>query len=301
MRRIEECKMRRIAMAAMLMAGLVIGLPVSARAATSLTVVTVKAADGYDWYRAEHAYCPAGKVVYGGGADLTQLSPGITDIKLRSATPFKSTDGSTYGFMAIATNSSYPLGAGQGTWGLTVTAICGPALPGYEIKTATSAADSAAFKSVQVNCSSGRVPLATGATVRPSGMFETRLSLFGTSIDDDPNYNTVGASAGENSTGQQWNWDMIVTAVCAYPPPGYRKLVEVGPADTATYKGKNTHSCPAGTQAFGGGGFVGYYLPGEVHLLQFATRPGTQWQSVTAAWAHPTKTWYAVASTFCAT
>jgi hypothetical protein len=69
---------------------------------------------------------------------------------------------------------------------------------------------------------------------------------------------------------------------------------------TADYKGANTVACPVGTRVFGGGGIIGGQVPGDAHLLQFATIRTTRRQSITA-WAHPTKPWFASASTFCAT
>ena len=102
------------------------------------------------------------------------------------------------------------------------------------------------------------------------------------------------------STGDPARWDLIVTAVCATKPAGWTKLVKVGTIDTADYKGANTLSCPTGTQAYGGAGGVGSFIPGDAHLLQFATIRGTRWQSVTAAWSHPTKAWFATVAVFCA-
>ena len=272
----------------------------SAQAAPVLTSRTTRTEVSNDFYpKSARAVCPPHTVVYGGGADVTGLSPLVTDIFLRSATPYRAADGSS-GFTATALNTRIPFGPGSHEWGLTVTVLCGPKLPGYEIDSSTSASDSSGTKSVSTRCSTGKVPLATGGTVRGEDPYERRVALLGTSVAGDPDHSRVSALAVETSTGDPARWDLIVTAVCATKPAGWTKLVKVGTIDTADYKGANTLSCPTGTQAYGGAGGVGSFIPGDAHLLQFATIRGTRWQSVTAAWSHPTKAWFATVAVFCA-
>jgi hypothetical protein len=176
------------------------------------------AADGVKLIRAEGPYevkgidrrtarCPKGLVVYGGGADIYNgdHAVALTQLEPRADQSFQAT--------AEVADTGY-----RQPWSLTVRVVCGPPLPGMELRTHEMGPIDSGSALDHASCSPGKVAISGGATII-NGKGEVVL----TSIEprQSGGLMTVQALAHEDRSGIAGQWRFTVFAVCADPPNGF--------------------------------------------------------------------------------
>jgi hypothetical protein len=129
-----------------------------------------------------------------------------------------------------------------------VTAVpASAAVPGLQVVSAVSAADSSSPKSALATCPAGKRVIGTGFYI--DGV-EGRVS-----IDDlIPTATTVLATGYETQPGTNAIWWIRAFAVCANPLPGLEIVAVSSGADSMTKA--TTATCPAGKQALGSGAAI---------------------------------------------
>lgn len=248
----------RVRLLIMLVCGLVAALglqvvgAVPAAAIPGLQNVTASSAVNSNVYKPVTATCPAGKVVIGGGGQLT-FATGQVSITYLAPTP----SGNGYEARAYEDFDGY-----AGAWGLTVTAICANIPPGYEIKTATSPSGSPPTASATASCSAGRLVLGTGGAVFPG-----RGWMVLTSILPTPTTGTdrVVVGAAEIQGGYGSAWDVSAWAICANPVGGH-VLTSTPSASNSLSPKTQQNDCPTGRPVHGVGFVFGGAGVGEVFL-----------------------------------
>lgn len=132
------------------------------------------------------------------------------------------------------------------------------AVPGLEIMPpATSATNSASFKSASAVCPSGKVVVGTGARINGGG---------GDVVLDEviPREDRVTVGAYEDEDGTAANWSVTAFAVCANRPSGYT-ITSATSTSAVRFETELSATCPAGRRALGGGAEVTGGL-GEVSI-----------------------------------
>lgn len=158
------------------------------------------------WWRSPTAYCPAGSVLYGVGADHTNNH----HILFRGVSPL------TNGAAEAGAQEDYS--GTTANWQQTAYGVCGPRLSGQVYAQQASASNSNAVRTVSVGCPPGLVVIGAGAKLRGG---EGRVK-----VDNiRPTETTVTVDASEDGVGSTNNWDVVAHAICAYRPEGY-ELVE---------------------------------------------------------------------------
>jgi hypothetical protein len=135
------------------------------------------------------------------------------------------------------------VGAGAGI----VAAPAHAAVPGHQVISAVSSADSSSPKTVTATCPSGKRVVGTGVYVDGAPGAVTVSEIV-------PNKTSVRVTGYEDQTGTSATWWIRAFAVCADPLPG---LTIVSATSAATSDGKAvTATCPAGTATLGVGAAV---------------------------------------------
>ncbi|HEY0638756.1 MAG TPA: hypothetical protein VGD67_13985 [Pseudonocardiaceae bacterium] len=131
-----------------------------------------------------------------------------------------------------------------------VTAGPAAAVPGLVNVSAATVVDSAVAKSATATCPAGLVVIGGGArlTIVTGEVSITRMNPTATGDGYD-------AYAYEDQDGYLGNWGLVVTAICANPPPGYQ-IVTATSVPTSNPSAQVAVACPAGTQVLGTGGAV---------------------------------------------
>jgi hypothetical protein len=119
------------------------------------------------------------------------------------------------------------------------------AVPGYQIVQAQTGTDSATYKSVTVNCPSGKRVVGAGYHL---------LGADGNIVLDDliPGVSSVTVGAGEDQDGTSANWKITGIAICANPLPGHEVVTATsgfGPGDSR----RAAALCPPGKKVVGAG------------------------------------------------
>lgn len=146
-----------------------------------------------------------------------------------------------------------------------VTAAPATAIPGLVNATASSPVDSLS-KSIVALCPAGLRVVGGGARLTVVTGEVAITYLAPTAAGDG-----FEARANEDTTGYAGNWGLIVTAVCATPPPGYA-IVTATSAPASPTTAQALAFCPTGTEVVGSGGAV---FPGGNILLSNMVPTGT--------------------------
>jgi len=178
-------------------------------------------------------------------------------------------------------------------------ATAGPAaaIPGLQNVSAASPVDSSVSKSVVATCPAGKQVVGGGGqlTVITGEASITRLAPTATADGYE-------ARAYEDADGFAGNWGLIVTAVCANPPPGYEIQTAVSPVGSPA-TANVTATCSSGHQVLGTGGAVSRGH-GSVVLTGFLPAPITGPNTVLALGAEvqggTTNSWTVTAWAICA-
>jgi hypothetical protein len=215
------------------------------------------------------ATCPAGTVIYGGGGHLYNVPDG-NQVRLSGLRPLVSLIGLT-GFRASATedDSGY-----NKAWSVTAYAICGPALPGWQVVWSISPTTSNPSNSATVHCPGAKKAISAGAEVSNGGR-DVVLQL----IVPDASLDWAVAAAYEDETGTNASWEVTAYAVCANEPFGLQRVTGV-----QDYEDVHVASaqCPAGFELTGLGGYaVGDATSfGQVYLSSLYPVDAAPWEAV---------------------
>lgn len=190
-------------------------------------------------FKAVTATCPAGQRVIGGGARLT-LATG--EVSITRMAPTAAADG----YQAWAYED---LDGFAGNWGLTVTAVCAPAPPGYAIVTAASPMGSPATASITATCPAGLQVLGTGGTVFPG---RGVVLLTGTIPSPMAAPTSVTVTGAEIAGGFGGGWNVQAWAICAAPVAGLTVAATTSVFNSGSPK-VQTSGCPAGLSVHGVG------------------------------------------------
>jgi hypothetical protein len=135
------------------------------------------------------------------------------------------------------------------TWRLNLTVACG-SVAGYSVVTSTSATDTSARKSINVECPSGAQALGAGwAVLDPTGaIVDGEALLF--------QMNAAGTSwqvAASNRSTFAPSWKLRETVLCATAGavPGYQIVTQLG--GTVTTQSQGSATCPPPKRALAGG------------------------------------------------
>jgi len=135
------------------------------------------------------------------------------------------------------------------TAGLNVaTAAPAAAIPGLGNISVATAVNSNVFKSAVATCPAGQRVIGGGArlTISTGEVSITRMA---------PTAATDGYEAGayEDVDGFAGAWGLVVTAICANPPPGYTVVTAMSPMGSPA-TASATATCPGTLQVLGTGG-----------------------------------------------
>jgi hypothetical protein len=152
------------------------------------------------------AACPAGKVLTGTGAEITD---GIGEVVFDDIRP----NGNTIDPPTAVTVRGHETEAFANSWRVTAYAICVNALPGLVRIPVTSASNSLNAKSITAFCPTGKRLVGTGAEIT-DGIGEVVVTDFRPSGDAAiaPSSVTVAAEEEDPFAG---NWRVTAYAVCA--------------------------------------------------------------------------------------
>jgi hypothetical protein len=237
--------LRAVLVVALTVGASVVAVPDSASAAVP-GLVRVAASSAYDSTSPKRvqAYCPAGKSVIGGGAEIVD---GQGDVLLTAAQFF----GLSQSFFAEA----YEQRTGfTGNWSINVYALCANPLPGLvQVIGAVDAGNSTNPKFKSVSCPTGKQLLSTGFRIIGNAVGEVGLTF----LIPDASLTTVHLGAHElGGFGTLRNWGMQVEGMCADPIPGLERISVTSAADSISPKSSRA-ICPAGKRATGVGAETG--------------------------------------------
>jgi hypothetical protein len=183
-----------------------------------------------------HVPCPPTMKVYGGGARIGPAGGAGGNVMISGAEPYSNSFGTGFNVRAMA-RPGYDT-----AWSLTVYAICGTTLPGWELSThvAYGHGESRRLNAVAA-CSAARVVVGMGGMVI-GGNRKVALSHV-----MPLNEFWVGAGGQfDSTTGGLPVFNVRATAICAYEPPGWVRSSVVAEGGDATGAISAIGSCPAG-------------------------------------------------------
>jgi hypothetical protein len=192
------------------------------------------------------AVCPAGKRVVGGGGSAINTSPADERrVLLTRLEPVHSGNLDSY----VVTGEEISPGIGS-IWRLEAYALCAPALPGYQIVSASTTPSSTSVQQAVASCPSPSKVVGTGFQVNnPGGQVTLQ-----TNRTDDP-LRIVRAVAKEDANGYSGNWNVTSYAICENLPATFQVVGDGTPtspedsksADVDCPPGKYVHSAGAAT------------------------------------------------------
>lgn len=216
--RLVACLLATILTAAAAVAATLVA-PAPAVAVPGLTAVEAHSIDGSGSPKSVIAQCPAGTTVIGGGGYITGGSAIAKRSYLVAMRPVVTVFGT--GYQVIGTEDEI---GDDGGWVAFATAICAPEPPGLEYVWGQSAYNSASLKTAPAYCPDHKFVLGAGAAINgAAGEVGLRYVV---PTPDPPD--AVIAQAHEVKAGTSASWSLTSWAVCAYPPPGLERVVEVG-------------------------------------------------------------------------
>ncbi len=201
------------------------------------------------------AFCPNGKVVVGGGAEVEGGGEDVTtEPRLTRLRPL----GRNFDVTAEAPNND-----SQSPWLVRAYAICADArdLDSYQIMPGSSEADSQTFKDAYADCPGDTVAFGSGAEITyPDHPFpfpaRVGLQLTRTSGPLD----IARATGREYHGGYVSTWSVTSYAICA------KRAANIHAENTGAPGEKASHKCSPGSFVHGAGGGGGLTDGGPVFL-----------------------------------
>ena len=200
------------------------------------------------------AVCPAGKVVFGGGAQVVTEGAADFNTLLQESAPGQVGSGESLRDVWLVSVQNDD----EGPHSIRILAVCANRLSGYEVASSeTFTVAGGNFLRSTAVCPAGKVVFGGGAQVVTEGTadFNTRLQESAPGqVGSGESLRDVWLVSVQND--DEGSHSIRIFAVCANPPPGY----EVVSSETFTVAGGNflrsTAVCPAGKVVFGGGAQV---------------------------------------------
>jgi hypothetical protein len=202
------------------------GVPRLSNAASALT--------GSEWFKSGVATCPAGTTLLGGGG---QVVGDGHEVRLTSLVPAAAGFPPDSYFATAMEDGSY-----AGNWSLSVWALCGTDIHGWQVvTTSASAIPGSTLTGVVATCPADKKVIGTGAAA--SGGFPYLID----SIEPDLALTSVFVKiAGDETTPIAGSvWGATAYAICVLPVPG-QQLVTASTAVTSDDKSVSA-TCPSGT------------------------------------------------------
>jgi hypothetical protein len=196
------------------------------------------------------ATCPAGKRVFGLGADINTFTPDVILDDLRPSADLTKVTAN-----ALEDETGDPF-----NWSVTAYAVCADAIAGLERVSETGALDSSNQKIQLTTCPGGKVLTGIGADINS---FNGQVLLNSVNVGGSDN---ILLSAVEDETGNPLNWSLTSYLICA---PGSRRDFTTSFADSDP-KNVNLACLSTGQQVTGLGGVV---LNGNREVLIDRFRP----------------------------
>lgn len=201
-----------LALTAILAATLTAGPAQAVPGITDVTEETPSYSFGPATSRTKRATCPAGTRVIGGGGGMLgdPINDGLVVTQMQPVRPLFGQD-----FYEVTVND--PTGT-LDDWGARATAVCAPALAGYQIvMTESSQDDSESTKNTQAACPEGKALLSAGAAASFSAPAEVALQFAhayaygGDAVVPDKTDVFIAENAPTSA-----DWDFIVgQSICA--------------------------------------------------------------------------------------
>jgi hypothetical protein len=183
------------------------------------------------------ATCPAGKLVMGGGAEVSPPDGRVLISAIRPSTTLTSVYVTAYEDEAGT----------AGDWTVTAYAICAPAPAGLQLVKATSASSSVS-KSATAACPTGKKVLGAGGEVAGA-----RGQLLINAVTPSSDLANVRVSAFEDETGTTATWTVTAYAICGSPAQPVVRRNRVSGFSSGSPR-SISRPCEAGEVAVGMGG-----------------------------------------------
>jgi hypothetical protein len=204
-------------------------MAVPGRVLVSMTTVS----DSSLWKQVS-AECPAGKVILGGGGDITG---GNHSVRIYWSDPYWSgAPNATHIWLVRAREDNWGY---AGNWSLTAWAICGDQPAGYQI-VHYDHQGSITYSSVVAPCPAGKKVIGAGAYSTDGWVLD--------SVQPNSSLTSVTAEVYRDETTPHvpepvW---VVAAAICVNPLPGQQRVVSASAWDSSSLK-QATAVCPAGT------------------------------------------------------
>jgi len=209
------------------------------------------------------AFCPSGKSALGGGG---RIIGGQGQVALDDMNPEAP--------IAVSATGREDADGFAGSWLAETSAICASPVPGLQVVSSTSPANSV-DKGATAVCPAGKQLLGAGASIFSN-------AVGGVTLDDViANGSSARVFAREMPGGTSVNWFVSARAVCADPLPGLQLVSATSPSDSFGAKSISA-TCPSGKKLLGGGGEITGGL-GEVVLKDIHPNGGNLTAMVAAA------------------
>jgi hypothetical protein len=210
--------------------------------------------------KADLVPCPAGKLVTGGGGEITG---GAGQVPLTQIFP---ADSSLTSFLAVGEEDENGF---AGNWFLRIYAICATPLPGLELVTLTAdggIGDADGLVVTTDPCPAGKRVVGLGAEVGGGGG-EVVLK----ELEPVANLTSARVTAVEDESEFAGVWSLTAHAICATAPPGLELVSAATEPDSDTLG--VTATCPAGKNLLGAGGEIEGIVAGQVVLDDVRPNP----------------------------
>ena len=239
----------------------------AARPAQALTVQTVEvpSASNSTAVKSVQAVCPAGTVLYGGGARIVGGGEMVTFLLLQP-TIFPTVSG----YSAVAIES--PPGGGDypESWSMHVYARCGTGLSGVQVVSATGTANDRSPSQYQIKATCPHGKLVLGG-----GFSSSYISVPVHWIRPVDNGTAIQAVIHEDWLNTAFASDPVTVgayAICATTPAGWWLEVE-GTQPLQTNPQVLAAECPAGEVLGGGLTMLEGSVPGAIRMTRFFPDP----------------------------
>jgi hypothetical protein len=220
-------------------AGQLVGPAPAALAAPGLVRISAASAGDSSPSKTATAQCPAGTMVVGGGGYVPNAPVNPQgEVFITGLRPFVSPFGTGFQTLAGEDDTGF-----AGAWSVVSVALCAPTPPGLAYRWHTSATSSAASRTAAVACPAGTKLLGTGGVVNGGGQHVVLESSF-----PSTDIHAV-AQAHEDESGYAGSWSVTAWGICADPPAGWERVVQVGPFAP----GSALAECPGSKRVHGAG------------------------------------------------
>ncbi len=189
--------------------------------------------DATSWFAGASVTCPYGKKVVGTG---WTTNPASSQLRLRALVPSERT-------VYVTVEEAYE--GFDGSWSVTVRAMCADNPPGWNLVRSWSATNSDSYRTARATCPGQTRPLGTGFE-------QTESDMNAVVTDISLNLFDVAVAAYEDEGGTNDLWAVRAYAICADPPAGWRVLTsnnQTSYPSTSEYTG-----CTGDTTAISSGG-----------------------------------------------